>query len=121
MERILIEDRLTCGLTNVCALFERFVSLNLLICCSFFLVPGFRDFVVSSPHLMESNRESPEWLKGLEKEDMDLLWSFGKMNSIQIYEKIKSLYNLAVELNVEEEREMIRGRFLDVLSSKDDL
>jgi hypothetical protein len=76
---------------------------------------------VNTPHLMESNRESPEWLKGLEKEDMDILWNLGKMNSIQIYEKIKSLYNLAVELGVEEEREMIRGRFLDVLSPKDEL
>ena len=83
-------------------------------------VPGFREFVANSPQLSDNNREVPDWMKGLEKEDMDLLWNLGKLNSTQIYEKIKSLYNLSVELGVEEEREMVRGRFLDVLGPKDD-
>lgn len=60
----------------------------------------------------------PEWLNGLDQEDVDLLWSLGRLSSGQILEKIKELYNLAFELDIEEEKEMTRGKFLEVLERK---
>ena len=81
-------------------------------------VPGFREFVSNTPQLLESNKEVPEWLNGLDQEDVDLLWSLGRLSSGQILEKIKELYNLAFELDIEEEKEMTRGKFLEVLERK---
>ena len=67
---------------------------------------------------MESNKEVPEWLTGLDQEDVELLWSLGRLTSAQILEKVKELYNLAFELDIEEDKEMTRGKFLEVLERK---
>lgn len=81
-------------------------------------MPGFREFVSNTPQLLQSNKEVPEWLTGLDQEDVDLLWNLGKLNHNQILDKIKELYNLAYELEIEEEKEMTRGKFLEVLERK---
>lgn len=81
-------------------------------------VPGLREFVSNTPELLESNKEVPEWLTGLDQEDVDLLWSLGRLTSAQILEKVKELYNLAFELDIEEDKEMTRGKFLEVLERK---
>ena len=60
----------------------------------------------------------PEWLTGLDQEDVELLWSLGRLTSAQILEKVKELYNLAFELDIEEDKEMTRGKFLEVLERK---
>lgn len=81
-------------------------------------VPGLREFVSNTPELLESNKEVPEWLTGLDQEDVELLWSLGRLTSAQILEKVKELYNLAFELDIEEDKEMTRGKFLEVLERK---
>ena len=81
-------------------------------------MPGLREFMAKYPNMFNPNKiKSNNWLKGLCKEDLELLCNLGKLHPTQISMKIKELHNMAVELNVEEDREMSRGKVLGVLKN----
>jgi hypothetical protein len=74
----------------------------------------------SSPPLFDNNSISPEWLRDLDQEDINMLHGFGSLTASALLEKVKELQNLSYQLGLEEAREMTRGKFLNVLQRKPD-
>lgn len=57
----------------------------------------------------------PPWQQGLEEEEIAMLYGYGSLTTSALLEKVKEIQNLAYQLGLEEEREMARARFLNVL------
>lgn len=57
----------------------------------------------------------PPWQQGLEEEEIAMLYGFGSLTTSALLDKVKEIQNLAYQLGLEEEREMARARFLNVL------
>lgn len=61
-----------------------------------------------------------EWLGDpdlKDAEDINMIQGFGSLTSSALLDKVRELQDLAYQLGLEEEQEMIRGRFLNVLST----
>ena len=79
------------------------------------LVPGVTEFLANSSPPLFDNTKTPEWLKDLDQDDINMLHGFGSLTASALLEKVKELQNLAYQLGLEESREMTRGKFLNVL------
>ena len=86
----------------------------------FFTVPGITRFIQSqSPaHRIETHEQ--DWLNEFDTDEMNLLYALGSLSGSVIIEKVKEYNNMAFELGIEEDKEMARGRLLNVLESIDD-
>lgn len=58
----------------------------------------------------------PEWQKDLSEEEVSMLYGFGSLTASSLLDKVKEIQNLAYQLGLDEEREITRARFLNVLS-----
>ena len=47
-----------------------------------------------------------------------MLYGFGSLTTTALMDKVKEIQNLAYQLGLEEEREMARARFLDILGEE---
>ncbi|XP_053202119.1 protein lin-52 homolog [Panonychus citri] len=91
-------------------------------------IPGMTDFLArSSPinselfhsdTLVGEKQETPEWLRELDQDDINMLHGFGSLTTFALLDRVKELQDLSFQLGLEESREMTRGRFLGVLSSE---
>jgi len=74
--------------------------------------PGVSDFAYN----IAPETTPPKWLTIIDKEDSDMLQEFGSLSPAQLVEKIRGLQELAFQLGLEEAHEMVRGKFLNILS-----
>jgi len=74
--------------------------------------PGVSDFVYN----VAPETTPPKWLAIIDKEDLDMLQEFGSLSPAQLVEKIRGLQELSFQLGLEEAHEMVRGKFLNILS-----
>lgn len=58
----------------------------------------------------------PEWQKGLSEEEVLMLHGYGSLTASSLLEKVKEIQNLAYQLGLEEEREITRACFLNILN-----
>lgn len=57
----------------------------------------------------------PEWQRDLDEEEVAMLYGFGSLTTSALMDKVKEIKNLAYQLGLEEEREMARARYLNIL------
>lgn len=74
-------------------------------------IPGVSEFASTLP---EST--PPRWQAEVEKDDPNMLQEFGSLTTSQLVEKVRGLQELAFQLGLEEAHEMVRGKFLNILS-----
>jgi len=74
-------------------------------------IPGVSDFALT---LQEGS--PPQWLADVERNDPDMIQEFGSLTSSLLVEKVRGLQELAFQLGLEEAHEMVRGKFLNILS-----
>lgn len=58
---------------------------------------------------------SPEWQRDLDEDEIAMLYGYGSLTTSALLDKVKEIQNLAYQLGLEEEREMTRARFLNIL------
>jgi hypothetical protein len=75
-------------------------------------MPGVSDFAA----LTLPEASPPQWLADVERDDPDMLQEFGSLTTSQLVEKVRGLQELAFQLGLEEAHEMVRGKFLNILS-----
>ncbi|CAM5999081.1 unnamed protein product [Sphagnum balticum] len=78
-------------------------------------IKGVTEFLASISPPPHEQRQAPEWLRDLDQDDINMLHGFGSLTASALLEKVKELQNLAYQLGLEEEREMTRAKFLNVL------
>jgi hypothetical protein len=77
--------------------------------------------VFSKNNIKTSHLDSVgSWAQGLDPEDINLLHQFGSLTSSSLVEEVKKLQNIAYQLDLEEKKELTRGRLLHVLDSEND-
>ena len=62
----------------------------------------------------ESSRRSDDWTFETDREAMDLVCTLGTMSDSCLQDKVKKICDLAYELGLEEERELVRGNLLNI-------
>lgn len=76
---------------------------------NFFAVPGITDFLArsSSPITSElfpsdslggEKQETPEWLRDLDQDDINMLHGFGSLTSFALLDRVKELQDLSFQL-----------------------
>jgi len=63
----------------------------------------------------EPEKPTAPWTQGLDPEDINLLHQFGSLTSSSLIEEVKKLQNIAHQLDLEEAKEITRGKLLHVL------
>jgi len=76
-------------------------------------IPGVSDFAYN---ITAQASTPPRWLAAVEKESPDMLQEFGSLSPSQLLEKVRGLQELAFQLGLEEAHEMVRGKFLNILT-----
>jgi len=75
-------------------------------------IPGVSDFAYNNA----PDVTPPKWLASINKEDPDMLQEFGSLSPAQLVEKVRGLQELSFQLGLEEAHEMVRGKFLNILT-----
>nr|XP_032518325.1 protein lin-52 homolog isoform X2 [Danaus plexippus plexippus] len=73
----------------------------------------------ASPELWpEQNQSPPSWNKDLTKEDYNYMQQLGSLTTSSLIMEVKKLHDLAYQLGLEEAKEMTRGKYLNIFSSR---
>jgi len=81
-------------------------------------IPGVHQFVPNTPTNKQGESNPGEWLEGLSKEDLELLVQLGTLSVPLILNEVQKLQNLAYQLGQEENKEMTRGKYLNILQHR---
>ncbi|XP_068630019.1 protein lin-52 homolog [Battus philenor] len=76
-------------------------------------IPGVSEFA----NLQNANQSPPSW-KGLTKDDYSYLQQLGTLSTSGLIMEVKRLHDLAYQLGLEEAKEMTRGKYLNIFSSR---
>ncbi|XP_032518324.2 protein lin-52 homolog [Danaus plexippus] len=77
-------------------------------------IPGVSDFVP----LQNPDQSPPSWNKDLTKEDYNYMQQLGSLTTSSLIMEVKKLHDLAYQLGLEEAKEMTRGKYLNIFSSR---
>ncbi|XP_072931175.1 protein lin-52 homolog [Epargyreus clarus] len=77
-------------------------------------IPGVSEFSNMQP----GNQSPPAWNKGLTKEDYNYMQKLGSLTTSGLIMEVKKLHDLAYQLGLEEAKEMTRGKYLNIFSSR---
>ncbi|RWS01724.1 protein lin-52-like isoform X1 [Dinothrombium tinctorium] len=88
-------------------------------------IPGVTEFIArsNSPLYVTDSpfggekQTTPEWLQEYSEEDINMLHGLGSLTAIALLDKVKELQDLSFQLGLEEDREMTRAKFLNVLNA----
>lgn len=84
-------------------------------------IPGVHQFLPNTPSNAPSQGgASGGWLEGLSKEDMELLVQLGTLSVPLILQEVQRLQNFAYQLGQQENKEMTRGKYLNILQQRND-
>lgn len=82
-------------------------------------IPGVNQFLPVTPG---TNASSPaaqgEYLQGLTRDDLETLMQLGSLSVPQLLSEVKRLQNIAYQLGQEENKEMTRGKYLNILRKR---
>ncbi|XP_046914275.2 uncharacterized protein LOC124495013 [Dermatophagoides farinae] len=70
----------------------------------------------SSNNQNNNNNNRPEWQKGFDEEELSMLYGYGSLTASALLDKVKEIQNLAYQLGLEEESEIARARYLNILN-----
>lgn len=81
-------------------------------------IPGVSQFI---PH--ETPQDSPSVnqlsvLQGLSQEDLSTIYQLGNLPVATLLNEVKKLHDIAYELGIEERKEMIRGKYLNIFKKR---
>ncbi|CAK1582671.1 unnamed protein product [Parnassius mnemosyne] len=76
-------------------------------------IPGVSEFA----NLQNDNQSPPSW-KGLTKDDYSYMQQLGSLSTSGLIMEVKRLHDLAYQLGLEEAKEMTRGKYLNIFSSR---
>ncbi|RWS29587.1 protein lin-52-like isoform X2 [Leptotrombidium deliense] len=90
-------------------------------------IPGVTEFIARSNSPLSvtespfgsEKQTTPEWLQEYTEDDINMLHGFGSLTAMALIDKVKELQDLSFQLGLEEDREMTRAKFLNVLSADD--
>ncbi|XP_075976745.1 DREAM core complex component lin-52 [Anticarsia gemmatalis] len=77
-------------------------------------IPGVSEFAP----LPNSNLSPPSWNRGVTKEDYNYMQQLGSLSTSGLIMEVKKLHDLAYQLGLEEAKEMTRGKYLNIFSSR---
>ncbi|CAB3247185.1 unnamed protein product [Arctia plantaginis] len=77
-------------------------------------IPGVSEFAP----LPNSNQSPPAWNRGVTKEDCNYMQQLGSLSTSGLIMEVKKLHDLAYQLGLEEAKEMTRGKYLNIFSSR---
>ncbi|XP_021201498.3 protein lin-52 homolog [Helicoverpa armigera] len=78
-------------------------------------IPGVSEFAP----LPSANQSPPSWSKGAAtKEDYTYMQQLGSLSTSGLIMEVKKLHDLAYQLGLEEAKEMTRGKYLNIFSSR---
>ncbi|OTF69473.1 Lin-52-like protein, partial [Euroglyphus maynei] len=63
-----------------------------------------------------NNNNKPEWQKGFDDEELSMLYGYGSLTASALLDKVKEIQNLSYQLGLEEESEVARARYLNILN-----
>ncbi|XP_027203371.2 uncharacterized protein LOC113797191 [Dermatophagoides pteronyssinus] len=66
-----------------------------------------------------NNDNKPEWQKGFNDEEISMLYGYGSLTSSALLDKVREIQNLSYQLGLEEESEIARARYLNILNEND--
>ncbi|KAF9422990.1 hypothetical protein HW555_001533 [Spodoptera exigua] len=81
---------------------------------SSFAVPGVSEFAPPP----SNNQSPPLWARGVTKEDFAYMQQLGSLSTSGLIMEVKKLHDLAYQLGLEEAKEMTRGKYLNIFSSR---
>lgn len=79
--------------------------------------PKHRAALAASHTYGKREKKMPEWQKKLAPEEVDRIQAFGCLNATTLLEKVKEIQNFAFQLGIEEQREMMRAKCLQIFPS----
>lgn len=71
--------------------------------------------VERKPVKLPAKATVPDYQQGLDDEEVAMLYGFSSLTTSALLDKVKDIQNVAYQLGLEEEREMARARFLNIL------
>lgn len=79
--------------------------------------PGLTEFLARSS-IPVTSEAMPDWLKEFDQSDMTMLNNFGNLTPNALLDELKMMQNMTFQLQLEEDREITRGKYLEVLKTK---
>ncbi|GBP23511.1 Protein lin-52 homolog [Eumeta japonica] len=77
-------------------------------------IPGISGFAP----LQDPKEVPPPWHRGLSNDDIAYMQQLGTLSTTSLIMEVKKLHDLAYQLGLEEAKEMTRGKYLNIFSSK---
>ncbi|XP_063828642.1 protein lin-52 homolog [Ostrinia nubilalis] len=77
-------------------------------------IPGVSEFAP----VQNANQSPPSWNKGLTKEDYTYMQQLNSLSASGLILEVKKLHDMAYQLGLEEAKEMTRGKYLNIFTSR---
>ncbi|XP_060804268.1 protein lin-52 homolog [Amyelois transitella] len=77
-------------------------------------IPGVSEFAP----VQSGNQSPPSWNKGLTVSDVNYMQQLSTLSTSVFIMEVKQLHDLAYQLGLEEAKEMTRGKYLNIFSSR---
>lgn len=68
-----------------------------------------------------SKTAKPDWHKDYDENELSMIYGYASLSSSALMEKITQIQNYAFQLGLDEEREIARARYLNILNEPDDM
>ncbi|XP_026752513.1 protein lin-52 homolog [Galleria mellonella] len=77
-------------------------------------IPGVSEFAA----MHNANQSPPSWSRGFTKEDINYMQQLSSLSTSGLIMEVKKLHDLAYQLGLEEAKEMTRGKYLNIFTSR---
>ncbi|XP_059062921.1 protein lin-52 homolog isoform X2 [Achroia grisella] len=77
-------------------------------------IPGVSEFAA----MHNANQSPPSWNRGFTKEDINYMQQLSSLSTSGLIMEVKKLHDLAYQLGLEEAKEMTRGKYLNIFTSR---
>ncbi|KAL0829253.1 hypothetical protein ABMA28_004074 [Loxostege sticticalis] len=77
-------------------------------------IPGVSEFAP----VQNANQSPPSWSKGFTKEDYSYMQQLNSLSTSGLILEVKKLHDMAYQLGLEEAKEMTRGKYLNIFTSR---